>query len=115
MRKYAIQRDGGERSGWTVWKVPVRATIRSVEHPEERDRSASVSIRVAPACRKLVATVADIRGDDDDVRFATSLREAFSLAHAAGTIGARVTHADLLHMIVATAAQVLRPARARCC
>ncbi len=52
--------------------------------------------------------MADTRGNDDDVRFAASLREAFSLAEAAGTIGARVTHADLLHMIVATAAQVLR-------
>ena len=48
------------------------------------------------------------RGNDDDVRFAASLREALSLAEAAGTIGARVTHADLLQMIVATAAQVLR-------
>lgn len=48
------------------------------------------------------------RGYDDDVRFAASLREALSLAEAAGTIGARVTHADLLQLIVATAAQVLR-------
>ena len=48
------------------------------------------------------------RGHDDDVRFAASLREALSLAEAAGTIGARVTHANLLQMIVETAAQVLR-------
>lgn len=44
----------------------------------------------------------------DDVRFAASLREALGLAEAAGAIGARVTHTELLHMIVATAAQVLR-------
>jgi GAF domain-containing protein len=48
------------------------------------------------------------RGNADDVRFAASLREALSLAESAGTIGARVTHSDLLQMIVATAAQVLR-------
>lgn len=48
------------------------------------------------------------RGNADDVRFAASLREALSLAETAGTIGARVTHAELLEMIVATAAQVLR-------
>ncbi len=48
------------------------------------------------------------RGNADDVRFAASLREALSLAETAGTIGARVTHADLLRMIVATGAQVLR-------
>jgi len=52
--------------------------------------------------------VEDNRGNDDDIRFAASLREALSLAEAAGTIGARVTHANLLQMIVATAAQVLR-------
>jgi GAF domain-containing protein len=44
----------------------------------------------------------------DDLRFAASLREALSLADAVGTIGARVTHSELLQMIVATAAQVLR-------
>ena len=44
----------------------------------------------------------------DDVRFAASLREALSLAETAGAIGARVTHSELLQMIVATAAQVLR-------
>jgi len=49
-----------------------------------------------------------IRGNADDVRFAASLREALSVAESAGTIGARVTHPDLLRMIVATAAQVLR-------
>jgi GAF domain-containing protein len=48
------------------------------------------------------------RGNADDVRFAASLREALSLAESAGTIGARVTHTQLLQMIVATAAQVLR-------
>lgn len=47
-------------------------------------------------------------GHDDDVRFAARLREALGLAETAGTIGARITHADLLQMIVATAAQVLR-------
>jgi GAF domain-containing protein len=46
--------------------------------------------------------------DADDVRFAASLREALSLAESVGTIGARVTHSELLQMIVATAAQVLR-------
>jgi GAF domain-containing protein len=44
----------------------------------------------------------------DDLRFAANLREALSLAESAGTIGARVTHSELLQMIVATAAQVLR-------
>jgi GAF domain-containing protein len=48
------------------------------------------------------------RGSTDDIRFAASLRDALSVADAAGTIGARVTHSELLHMIVATAAQVLR-------
>jgi GAF domain-containing protein len=48
------------------------------------------------------------RGNADDVRFAASLREALSVAEAAGTIGARVTHTELLQMIVATAVQVLR-------
>jgi GAF domain-containing protein len=43
-----------------------------------------------------------------DIRFAASLREALSLAEAVGTIGARVTHGELLQMIVATATQVLR-------
>jgi GAF domain-containing protein len=47
-------------------------------------------------------------GTADDVRFAASLREALSLADSVGTIGARVTHSELLQMIVATAAQVLR-------
>jgi GAF domain-containing protein len=46
--------------------------------------------------------------DNADVRFAASLRKALSLADTAGTIGARVTHSELLHMIVATAAHVLR-------
>jgi signal transduction protein with GAF and PtsI domain len=46
--------------------------------------------------------------DDADIRFAASLREALSLADSAGTIAARVTHSELLQMIVATAAQVLR-------
>ena len=44
----------------------------------------------------------------DDLRFAANLREALTLAESAGTIGARVTHSELLQMIVATAAQVLR-------
>jgi GAF domain-containing protein len=44
----------------------------------------------------------------DDVRFAASLRDALALAETAGTIGARVTHSELLQLIVATAAQVLR-------
>lgn len=48
------------------------------------------------------------RNDADDARFAASLREALSLAESVGTIGARVTHSELLQMIVATAAQVLR-------
>jgi GAF domain-containing protein len=48
------------------------------------------------------------RRNADDVRFAASLREALGVAEAAGTIGARVTHSELLQMIVATAAQVLR-------
>ena len=48
------------------------------------------------------------RDNADDIRFAASLREALSLAEAVGTIGARVTHSELLQMIVATAAQVLR-------
>jgi GAF domain-containing protein len=48
------------------------------------------------------------RDNDDDIRFAASLREALSLAESVGTIGARVTHSELLQMIVATAAQVLR-------
>jgi GAF domain-containing protein len=47
-------------------------------------------------------------GNADDARFAASLREAVSLADSVGTIGARVTHSELLQMIVATAAQVLR-------
>src|SRR5919198_3058434 len=49
-----------------------------------------------------------IRENDEDLRFAASLREALSLAEAVGTIGARVPHSELLQMIVATAAQVLR-------
>ena len=40
-------------------------------------------------------------------RFAEELREALSLAAAAGTIAAPVTHSRLLELIVATAAQVI--------
>jgi GAF domain-containing protein len=59
--------------------------------------------------RGATATVEDsARSNADDVRFAASLREALSLAESVGTIGARVTHSELLQMIVATAAQVLR-------
>jgi len=56
-----------------------------------------------------VATVeASVSGNPDDVRFAASLREALGVAETAGAIGARVTHAELLQMIVATAVHVLR-------
>jgi GAF domain-containing protein len=57
----------------------------------------------------LVATVeGSVPGNPDDVRFAAGLREALGVAETAGAIGARVTHAELLQMIVATAVHVLR-------
>ena len=56
----------------------------------------------------LVATVeASVSGNPDDVRFAASLREALGVAETAGAIGARVTHAELLQMIVEVGSHVL--------
>ncbi len=51
--------------------------------------------------------IARLRRRLADERFAEELREALSLAAAAGTIAAPVTHSRLLELIVATAAQVI--------
>jgi transcriptional regulator with GAF, ATPase, and Fis domain len=48
-----------------------------------------------------------LRGRIADERFAEDLREALTLAIAAGTIAAPVTHSRLLEMIVETAAHVI--------
>jgi GAF domain-containing protein len=52
---------------------------------------------------------------DRHARFVADLREALTLAGTAGTIGAPVTHAQLLELIVQTAAHVMRARAASLC
>jgi GAF domain-containing protein len=50
-----------------------------------------------------------------DARFVADLREALTVAGTAGTIGAPVTHSQLLELIVQTAAHVMRARAASLC
>jgi GAF domain-containing protein len=55
------------------------------------------------------------RSRDRHAAFVAELREALTLAGTAGTIGAPVTHAHLLELIVETAAHVMRARAASLC